>query len=293
MSSPAASRFSSPEDDAPMDEYQELRERIEELPFSRDQTEPDTTVLDNHIDFGNAEYRRQRVDEIAMAQLLLGELHRAEVEIGDLINLLCLLRSSLYNGESIDRIIGAYLNILADLEVIERLTRLVEEVIWIYVFRPITQCGAANRNDNRAMTGDAEAGSRLTYSISSQQDSQNSSTQALTPPSQSTSRRREQSSLANLHRRIACLRSIENSGRNKGKTAGQIPLGISKRGSKSRSKQASINRRRVYLQSSLSRTTNVDDPQNSLSNDSNKSSDQGRASSSTKPASFMTHEVVK
>jgi hypothetical protein len=198
----------------------------------------------------------------------------------------------LYNGESIDRIIGAYLNILADLEVIERLTRLVEEVIWIYVFRPITQCGAANRNDNRAMTGVAEAGSRLTYSISSQQDSQNSSTQALTPPSQSTSRRSEQSSLANLHRRIACLRSIENSGRNKGKTAGQIPLGITKRGSRSRSKQASINRR-VYLQSSLSRTTNVDDPPDSLTDDSNDSSDQGTTSSSTKPVSFITNEVVK
>jgi hypothetical protein len=258
MSSPPASRFSSPEDNAPIDEYEELRERIKSL--MGDRTEPDAWVLDETIDFRNAEYRRRRAEEVGRAHRHFGRLSRARFDTGELISLSLDLERSLREDSSIAHINGAYLNILAELEEIEHRTQIVEGVLWMYILKPITQRGAVECDSHSSQTSVAETNNRFAYSISSSHDSQNSSEQA---PGQNTSSRSYHSSLAGLHKRFAYLRNPPNARGGKGRrgAAGENPVGIIKRYPNSRSKQAATKRMNsgYRRQSRLSEMTNADD----------------------------------
>ena len=241
MPSPSASRSKESVSNS-KDVYRKLlRKKLEKSPLVRYRSEPDEKMLDQHIDLGNADYRKQRAEEVALAYLLLRELGNSkDCDTTDMANLVNLLKTSLQKGSSIRDIISQYRNIFKAIEedfACQLLTEKAEEILWKYLLWPLTQDGATRRDARGTQARNGTDG--LSVESLSLHHSQDSSNQSL---SQTASRGSEESCLDTLYKRIrtaSILRAMSPPERHEGKNRRNRVEQFQKRVEQAATKEAS------------------------------------------------------
>ncbi|KAJ9113669.1 hypothetical protein QFC22_005978 [Naganishia vaughanmartiniae] len=226
----------------------------------------DAKVLDKHIDFGDAHYGEQRAGKVALAHLLHKELGKSGILTKDMADLVHQLKKSLWTADSIEIITLSYIEVLKEIELdlaAAVLEEKVEEILWTYIFEPITEIGVANRSSGKRAQAAGDEHADPAHGISSRAS-------WYLPPSGAVSGTRKDSCLPRLSTEVATAavsRAVTKLKQSKYGEAAHEARSRYRR----RLKQAIVNGR-YHPESRLSQTTNVSDsddplPKRDTSND--------------------------